>query len=306
MRTLSTVFLSIFVLCGELLAQKPNILHPDYNHDKYAPKCEGVYQAFRAFCSCFDDEDDDNGDGISDIWGVPEFVSYQLKRTSDSCLKTIKRPSWFHDKDLVKRKVMPKDDSYTYSESFRKVQGDWFERGHLAAKLHAERLGNDAAYNTHTFSNCVPQRKKFNKGIWNDLEDLTGAWAQQFGEVWIMTGPIFADRSPFAYLGEGNELRVAIPEALFKIVVREDSVGRITALAFIYPQVGASYLKEPEKDYDHRLYLTSILEIEQYTGLKFFPNLSDNERNSIVAIKAGQVWPARDKDFIKACKKKQP
>lgn len=101
---------------------------------------------------------------------------------------------------------MPKDASYAYSKAFLKNRKDWFSRGHLAMKLHAERLGDAAAWNTHTFYNAVPQRQLFNAGIWQDLEDYTAAWAQHYGDVWVITGPIFADKSPIVYLGEEKRI----------------------------------------------------------------------------------------------------
>ena len=51
----------------------------------------------------------------------------------------------------------------------------------MAMKLLVERLGQDAAFNTHTVLNAIPQRPKFNQGIWQNLEFLTGAWAQTYG-----------------------------------------------------------------------------------------------------------------------------
>lgn len=37
-------------------------------------------------------------------------------------------------------------------------------------KYHAERISPEAARNTHTMLNAVPQRAEFNSGIWQDLE----------------------------------------------------------------------------------------------------------------------------------------
>jgi endonuclease G, mitochondrial len=279
-------------------------LDPSYDHDRWSAKCNGIEKQFRAYCSCFDDLDDDNGDGINDAWGVPELVSYQIKRIDEKCIKTDKRPTsgWFGYDDLYNQGIMPKDESYTYPKPFRNIRKDWFIRGHLAMKLHAERMGHDAAYNTHTFFNCVPQRSNFNGGIWLDLENHTAAWAQRYGTVWIMTGPIFMDKTPVSYIGEDGEFKVAVPEALFKIVVREDEDGMLHTLAFIYPQVGPTYTL---KDYDHTRFLTSIEEIESLTGMMFFPDLSKRKRKLLVESIAPEIWPSEKKDFIHACKKEK-
>lgn len=196
---------------------------------------------------------------------------------------------------------MPKDDSYAYSNAFRRIHKDWFVRGHLAMKLHAERLGSDAAWNTHTFFNAVPQRQNFNAGIWLDLEDLTAAWAQRFGAVWIITGPIFVDKSPFAYIGEPGEFPVAIPEVLFKIVIKEGAIeDEPDVLAFIYPQIGPGYLSKP---YDHTRYLTTIDEIQALTGIDFMTLLSADIVRRIEKFKATKLWHSESGDFIKACRR---
>ena len=96
------------------------------------------------------------------------------------CLDTLKhRPKWFTDDDLFDAGLAPNDDSY---------RGSGFDRGHLAMKLLVERLGQDAAYCTHTVLNAIPQRPNFNRGIWQNLELLTGAWAQVYGRIWVIQG----------------------------------------------------------------------------------------------------------------------
>ena len=51
----------------------------EHDHLKYAPVIVGANKEFRAYHSVFDDEDDDNGDGISDLVANPTFVSYECK-----------------------------------------------------------------------------------------------------------------------------------------------------------------------------------------------------------------------------------
>jgi endonuclease G len=130
--------------------------------------------------------------------------------------------------------------------AWRSAHPNWFVRGHLAMKLHAERLGHDAAHNTHTMLNAVPQQGDFNGGIWLDLENLTAAWANHFGAVWIIAGPVIIDNEPIAWLGDPDEFQIAIADALFKIVIREsDTPGQPDVLAFLYPQIGPGYSVSP-------------------------------------------------------------
>lgn len=142
-------------------------------------------------------------------------------------------------------------------------------------KLIAERFGNDAAHNTHTFLNAVPQRATFNSGIWLDLENLSAAWAQRFGAVWIITGPILVDSTPSGWIGEPDKggMQVAFPEALYKIVVKDSADPDVPdVLAFIYPQIGPGYTAKP---YRHMSYITSVDEIEELTGLDFLTVVPD-------------------------------
>ena len=119
-------------------------------------------------------------------------------------------------------------------------------------KLLVERLGQDAAYNTHTVLNAIPQRPKFNRGIWQNLEFLTGAWAQSYGAVWVIQGPVFYEGERLAWIGDQGERKVAVPDAAFKVVIRhkteEEKDNAATrdkeapeVLALLYPQVGPGY-----------------------------------------------------------------
>ena len=280
---------------------KLNELDPSYDHDKWGTSADCIIKDFTAYKSCFDNEDDNNGDGSSDVWGIPKWVAYEMKRTEKPCIKTYDRPSaWITEPELFAKGLMPNDKSYAYPKSFTSKHKDWFSRGHLAMKMHTERLGANAGWNSHSFYNAVPQRQLFNGGIWLDLEDLTAAWAQEYGAVWIIDGPIFADKSPHAYLGQEGESPVAIPDALFKIVIKEGASSNTPdVLAFIYPQVGAGYYRG--KPYDHTRYMTNVEEIQKITGLRFLEKIPAQSRKRILGEDHRELWAVKPQDFIKSC-----
>jgi len=302
MRKLVAALAALVVMSSPLFAEtfKPNILDPSYNHDRWGTSGTGIIKDFRAYRSSFDNMDDDDGFGGPDALGVPEWVAYEIKRFDGQCIETHPRPdTWITDATLHSAGIMPDDRSYKTTKAFRDAHPAWFARGHLAMKLIAERLGEDAEWNTHTFYNAVPQRQLFNAGIWLDLEKLTAAWAQHYGAVWIVTGPIFADRHAYAHLGDSGEFPVAIPEALFKIVIRESGIpDRPNFLAFIYPQLGPGYTA---KSYNHARFLTTVDEIEKLTGIDLLTSLPDNVEKELEAKEAPGLWPADQADFIPAC-----
>ena len=251
-----------------------------YDHDRFAPKPD-ILREFRGFVVSFDSKDDDDGRAGGDLLRVPHWVSQELRRWEPPkalqdeagawCLDTLRdRPKWFTDEDLFETGVAPNDDSYRSSG---------FDRGHMAMKLLVERLGQEAAYNTHTVLNAIPQRPKFNQGIWQNLGFLTGAWAQKYGKIWVIQGPVFYKKTVLTWIGDEGERKVAVPDAAFKVVVREKTEHERSAakerdrdavevLAFLYPQLGPGYFGS-RNDYRHSRFLTSVDEIEELTGLDF-------------------------------------
>ena len=256
---------------------KPIELHPDYNHTKYSPACHEFEKQLRAYTTCFDTLEDDG-----EAWGIPDFVSYEMKAFPGVLPGGPSRPSWFTEVALKEQGIAPDDKTYKYSQDFRRTHPNWYERGHLTMKQHAWRLGPNADWNTHTLLNAVPQRASFNKGIWRNLEDKTAEWADEFGAVWIIAGPVFIHGKPHSFLGEADkeEMLVAIPDALFKVVIRVDE-GELKVLAFVYPQEGESIAPIPNtspREFNQADFLVSIDEIEELTGLDFsLPDILESQ-----------------------------
>ncbi len=134
---------------------------------------------------------------------------------------------------------------------------------------------------------------------------LTGAWANKYGGVWIITGPIFDAADPRQPIGDAGEVPVAVPNALFKIVARNDPDSHIPlVLAFIYPQehpdFGPAGCSPP---YPHHQFLVTIAEIEAVTGLDFFDglDLTAAEREAFENGRASGLWPVEARFFGRSC-----
>lgn len=262
-----------------------------YDHDPFRTLPREEMRSFTAFVVSFDGSDDDDGDGRPDSLRVPQWVAYELRRLATPPRRRPRPSQWATDPDLFRRGLAANDASYRFPAAVRARQPNGYVRGHLAMKWHAERQGPEAGRQTHTVLNAVPQRADFNRGIWEDLECRTGAWADQYGQVWVITGPVFARRAPRAWLGETarGERRVAIPGALFKVVVRRTDEGDgLAVLAWIYPQEDPAYRQPP---WDHRRFLTSVDEVEAQTGLDFFSALPAAAQRDLEAGVAEQLWP---------------
>ena len=276
---------------------------PDYDHDRYAPNQKEVMKRFGAFVSSFDGDDDDDGDGRGDLLGVPSWVSYELKGVQPNAKGEYREPDisidrpnrWYRSPGLSflwtdRQGVSKKGIDSSYSGI-----GRVWNRGHLAMSDHAQRIGPEAACNTHVFWNAVPQAADMNQGPWRHLENYSAAASNKFGRLWIIAGPVFEKDKPIGNIGESSkgEVPVAVPHAIFKVLVRELNGGEVDALAFLFAQPyeeGTDGQPRPTATwrncnkagkgfvYNHRPRLRSVEEIEGMTGLTFFPGTRNRVR----------------------------
>ncbi len=255
---------------------KDIVLNPSFEHNKWKTQPMDIGYQFAAFECSFDGEDDNDGDGFSDIWGIPEWVAFEIKQGSSQ--SGCKRPNpWVSDSSLHRHDVAPKDATYKVSgtRDLPTVSTDYrYVRGHMCPFATAARISCDAAWNTCTMVNAVPQLQWQNNGIWKDLEKNCTDWADKHGSVWVVCGPVFFDKDPAVWLGQQKEVRTAVPDALFKVVIREsDNNTGVETISFVIPNV-------VPKDKELHEYVTSIEHIESLTGNRFLTSLSPNNQQT--------------------------
>lgn len=258
---------------------------------------------FEGYVSNFDGKSEGSGDENAEPrrLRVPLFVTHHVPGAK-AAPESRKRPTrWFTIDELVEDGTAPTHQSYVATKAQRGPGSDWYERGHLAQKYLLERVSEDAAWFSHNVANAVPQRARFNKSAWNSLECHVGAWANKYREVWVVAGPIFESGGPRAWLeSQGNALPVAIPDSLFKIVLRKDKDDAWEALSFIMPQQDDRYLLKL-KQIDLAVWGSSIERIERLTNQVFFP---DQRRDAaLMRAKTRRLWPAVRAEFDPSCRK---
>ena len=239
-----------------------------YEHDRWGTYPLDLFFKFDAFVVSFDGLDDDDGDGKPDLWGIPEFVAYEIRR-SDKKHKLPKRPKWTTDEKLFKAGIAPDDQTYAVSGTHKlpEVKTAFrFVRGHMCPKSTAERISVKAAIETHTLLNACPQLQAQNNGIWKEVEQKCEAMADQYGKVWIITGPVFFNKTPSMWLGSNTEKQAAIPDAFFKIIVWKTD-HKVVHQSYLIPNILIK--PKPLKSYQ-----TTIQRIESLTNLKFLTKLS--------------------------------
>jgi len=145
------------------------------------------------------------------------------------------------------------------------------DRGHHAPnRAIASCYGTQAQDETFLMTNINPQHKELNEGIWKKLEARVLDYAEAFGEVWVITGAIIdSGNVDLLDVPTLNDLKPAVPDAFYKIVIREDSsLLGIETLASIFPNENLQYPLLQD-------YLESIEEIQSQTNLDFLWQLDD-------------------------------
>lgn len=207
------------------------------------------------------------------------WVAYRLDGQEGS--EALKRPGGFRTDKQTSAKVTTK--AYVNSG---------YDRGHMAPNSAiARRFGEGAQLETFLMSNVIPQAPELNQGIWEKLERREEKYANSFGHIYVFTGPIFDSRKEYLQnLKTQESYEVEIPDAIFKILVKEDG-NDIKILAFRFPN-GLGDVPRDEKNFAK--YLTTVDQIEKETGLDFFTALSDTIEESLESSRASTPWEIRE------------
>lgn len=128
-----------------------------------------------------------------------------------------------------------------------------YDRGHIAPA--ADMTFSAVAMSESFFlTNMMPQDPGNNRGIWKYTEEYVRFWADQYGEVYVISGPLYTERAT-KVIGNG----VRVPDYVWKIVI-----DPARAITFLFPnqKLDAKQLES---------YISTISEIEHLTGINFLP-----------------------------------
>ena len=282
-----------------------------YQHDRFDTEPKSLMFHYGPFTSSFETPDDDRAD--SPYKGIPKWVAYEMHALLGEDGKPIhpqgaKRPRKWYELEDTAFLWTDKPDIHKrgIDAAYRGFAALW-NRGHMAARSHANRIAWQEGCNTHVFVNALPQFADMNQGDWLALENYAIAAANKFGRVWTIAGPIFEPDREIDTIGAPGTVPVAIPHALFKILAVETG-GKVEARAFIFPQADEDhrgvYRKcagTPQAKYDLGQYAATVTEVEHATGLRFFNALPEAARRQIDARSGTGPWPMETKFYDDRC-----
>lgn len=150
-----------------------------------------------------------------------------------------------------------------------------YDRGHMAPAADM-RFSEQAMRESFYLSNMAPQvGPGMNRGIWNEIESAIRRWVAARGELFIYTGPIFAQETKV--IGPN---RVVVPTHFYKIVF--DPL-KVETIAFVVPNA-----PHPTRKIDE--FITSVRDIESRTGLDFLNRINPAVQALIEEAVAPQPW----------------
>lgn len=186
----------------------------------------------------------------------PNWVAWQL--TAAHTDGALKRLSNFHDDDdCPLPRATPKD-----------YRGSGWSRGHMCP-AGDNKWDRAAMYDSFSLLNVCPQHAKLNSGLWNSLEMDCRKWARQYGEVYIVCGPVWM-KGRHATIGDNA---VAVPEAFFKVVLCLQGT----------PKAFGIIVRNTEGNKKRDLYYNTVDQVERITGIDFFPALPDAIEDQVEA-----------------------
>ncbi len=212
--------------------------------------------------------------------------SYEQAEWSAECIKS----SMLEKNATRSNDFRPDDKISTGSATLDDYKSSGYDRGHLVPAADMS-FNQDAMSETFYMSNMSPQAPQFNRGIWVNLETQVRAWAQKFGKIYVVSGPVLnKSAEEFSSIGKNQ---VSVPEFYYKVIIApvykdeddrntpEDSES-VMAIGFVIPN------QKCENEFWN--YAVSIDEVEKLTNIDFFPQLEDSLENQVESAFNLENW----------------
>lgn len=195
-----------------------------------------------------------------------EWAAYCLER--EELVKNASRGNDFRPDPEIK----------TGSASLADYKKSGYDRGHLAPAADFA-FSEEAMSESFYLSNMSPQAPGLNREIWQYLEGQVRKWADAYGKVYVVTGPVLEKNAEeYDYIGSN---KVSVPEYYYKVLLAPEKESA-KAIAFILPNK-----KCPDTFWD---YAVSIDEVEKRTCIDFFHLMEDTLENKLEANSSIEAW----------------
>jgi endonuclease G len=209
-----------------------------------APEITNTAMASHARELCFDEY----AVMHSGITRTPLWSAEHLTRNGLRKAKVLERVNSFHEEDRL-----PAGERAYLSDYAR----SGYDRGHNSPSADFDT--EKAQHESFSLANMMPQDPNNNRNLWEGIESAVRTLAKNHGELYVITGPLFLGQNIKRLHG-----RVMVPTHLYKVVYDPSR------------RKGAAYFVENEATNDYKV--ISISELEQKSGINFFPGMSASDK----------------------------
>lgn len=174
-------------------------------------------------------------------------------------------------------RFIPDPKVRTKSARHSDYSGSGYDRGHLAPAADF-KFSEKAMAESFYMSNMSPQKPRFNRGIWKELEEKVRANVRRDKAYYVVSGPVLKGGRLRKI---GRKTKVSIPRYYYKILLDLEE-PEIKAIAFL--------MKNEGSDKPLSSFVVSIDKIEEVTGIDFFPNLPDDLEKKLESSTSLKGW----------------
>lgn len=194
---------------------------------------------------------------------LPNWVAWRL--TADHTDGPVRRMNTFYEEECVASPRATLDD----------YRGSGWSRGHMCP-AGDNKWDERAMYESFSLVNVCPQNASLNSGLWNSIEIDCRRWANRFGDIFIVCGPVLYNME-HETIGVN---KMVVPEAFFKVILCTQ--GEPKAIGFVVKNNAGNRKKDQ--------YVNTVDDVERITGYDFFPSLPDSIEDKVEAYSNIEDW----------------
>ncbi len=200
-------------------------------------------------------------------WHIPNWVAYEL--TSQETMGQVPRKG---------NDFFQPDPQASDVTSYSDYSASGYDRGHMAPAGDM-KWSKQSMMESFYLSNICPQNHSLNDGIWKQLEEKSRSWAQQYGSIYIVCGPLVSEN--YTTIGEN---KIVVPDSFFKVILKKNGKG-YDAIGFVFKnEAGQSNLAS---------HAVTVDSVEDLSNINFFYSLPDKTENEVEAQYSLQSWGFR-------------
>lgn len=211
---------------------------------------------------------------------TPEWVVHELLAIELSSPVQVQELDEARPDPLIAASLQSRRDDYI---------GVGYERMYPAPKddfRHSDVEYSQADYLSNALHQHLGQ-----KDVWGQLENKVRQWAGQRGQLFVITGPIYANGAGLGWVGTPNDPnaagtsarkgKVQVPTHMFKVVI---DAQRMQSIAFIVPNDDVRGRNVME-------FAVTVADVEKISQIRFSPNMPLSEQGLLKTQLQPSMWP---------------